>query len=101
MQVSCGWKYAVNYRNWSEDVDVQSNIGNKNVMIQFTNNSGVDIRELEYVVLFYKNGEFVKIDWPQDVYDFGAGSTVVEEVSPYLPGGFDDYKIFINQAHTF
>ena len=99
--VDVDWKYATSYKNWAENVSFESNIGENNVMIQFTNNGDVDIDELEYIVLFYKDGEFVDVSSCNDVHDFRAGSTIVEKESAHHKITFDDYKIFINQAHTF
>ena len=100
VSISVDWHYATGYRNWTDQVSVESNKGERCVMISFTNNGDVDIRELEYVVALYKNGKFVDITYPRDVYDFYSGSTIVEKADTYSTD-FDDYKIFINQAHTF
>lgn len=94
------WDSATSYRNWSDNVSYESNVGNNNVMIQFTNNGDVDIEELEYIVLYYMDNEFVGISYDQDITDFLAGTSIVEECSSYGID-FDDYKIYINQAHTF
>ena len=100
VSISVDWHYATGYRNWTDQVSVESNKGERCVMISFTNNGDVDIQELEYVVALYKNGKFVDITHPRDVYDFYSGSTIVEKADTYSTD-FDDYKIFINQAHTF
>ena len=99
IDVDVDWKYAVNYRNWTDGISLNSNIGADNVMMEFTNNNDVDIEELEYIVFFYNGGKLVDITFPQDVHDIDAGQTITKQESAI--GEFDDYKIFINQAHTF
>ena len=66
VQIDVDWKYATNYRNWTDGIELESNIGDENVMIKFTNNSGTDIEELEYIVLYYNGGELVDVGFPHD-----------------------------------
>lgn len=35
----------------------------------------------------------------QDVYDFKAGDTIIKKEDAFVE--FDDFKVYINQAHTF
>lgn len=100
ISIDVDWDYGTSYRNWTDQVSVESNIGSKCVMISFTNNSDTDIDELEYVVALYKNGKFVDMLFPKDIYDVRSGEIIVEEASTYSRD-FDDYKIYINQAQTF
>lgn len=100
VNVDVGWKYATSYKNWIYNIKVNSNIGDDGVIIQFENVGEVDIDELEYKVVFYKSGEIAEITYDNDITDFEAGSKIVEDVSAYGTS-FDDYEIYINQAHTF
>lgn len=98
------WKYGTGYRNWVDGFTVESNIGDNNVTMKFTNDNEVDVEELEYIVLFYTNGELTRITFPQDVSDVTSGNTVIKQEDGsynYGQNGFDDYEIYINQAHTF
>lgn len=101
--IDVDWVYGEPYRNYVENVKVESNIGNDNVMIKFTNTGETDIDELEYIVLFYKNGKFVGTSGCEDVMGFFAGTTIIEKAENWYHSlkDFDDYRILINQAHNF
>ncbi len=88
------------YKNHAEDVDIQSNIGEDCIIIEITNNGDDSIREIEYDVVLYKDDKIVTIMYPQDVYDVEPGKTVTEKENTYGKD-FDDYEIYLNQAHTF
>lgn len=94
------WNTGKNYRNWIYNLELQSNIGEDNVIIQFKNIGDVNIEELEYIVVFYKENEIVDTSYPEDVIEFEAGKEIIEKVSTY-DIDFDEYEIYINQAHTF
>ena len=98
------------YVNHSEDVDVQSNPGNDCVIVQITNNSDVQIREIEYDVVLFRGDDVVTICYPEDIYDVAPGATETEKVSVYsvktykaLKYGtdYDRIEVYLNQAHTF
>ena len=88
------------YKNHAADVKIETNIGEDCVILQITNNADVDIEELEYAVVFYKDGEIVDMGNGIDVYDIASGDTVIEEYSSWGVD-FDTYEVYINQAHTF
>ncbi len=99
MELSVKW-IGLHYRNWTDNVSYTCSDGNDCIFIEFTNNGDVDIEELEYNFVFYRNGELVEIDYPEDVRDLKAGATIREKV--YTPSiNYDSYEIYINQAHTF
>lgn len=88
------------YKNHAQKVNIETNIGENCVILQITNNADVDIEELEYAVVFYKDGKIVDMGNGIDVYDIPSGGKVIEEYSTWGVD-FDSYKVFINQAHTF
>lgn len=88
------------YENHAAKVKIDTNIGDDCVILQITNNADVDIEELEYAVVFYKDGKIVDMGYGVDVYDIPAGDTVIEEYSSWGVD-FDTYVVYINQAHTF
>lgn len=100
IKASVDWDYGTDYRNWLNNLDVNHNIGNDNVIVQFENLGKVDIEELEYIVVYYLDGQIADTSFAEDIYDVMAGDTVVEEVSSYGVE-FDEYEVYINQAHTF
>lgn len=100
VRASIEWDDDSEYRNWTYNLDVNHNIGEKNVIIQFENQGKVEIRELEYIVVFYLDGQIVDTSYAKDVYHIGSGDIVVEEVSTYNTE-FDEYEVYVNQAHTF
>jgi hypothetical protein len=88
------------YKNHASKVNIETNLGENCVILQITNNAEVDIEELEYSVVFYKDGKVTGMGFGQDVYDIPSGGKVIEEYSSWGVD-FDSYKVFINQAHTF
>ena len=88
------------YKNHAANVKIDTNIGEDCVILQITNNADVTIEELEYSVVFYKDGKVVDMGFGVDVYDISAGETVIEERSSWGVD-FDAYVVYINQAHTF
>ena len=107
MDVQCNIEIGAHpgYENHSNDVEVTANQGEDCVIVQITNNSDVEIEEVEYVVVFYKGDEIVSVEYPQDVNDVGAGETVTEKVGTSLIDafldGYDRFEVYLNQAHTF
>ena len=98
------------YVNHSEDVVVESNPGNDCVIVKITNNSDVQIREIEYDVVLFKGDDVVTICYPNDIYDVAPGATETEKESVYsaktyqpLKYGtdYDRIEVYLNQAHTF
>ena len=87
------------YENHSKDIDLSYNLGEDCVIIQITNNSDVEIDEIEYIVLLYKDNELVTVESPDDVYDVAVGDTITEKV--YTPETHDRAEVYLNQAHTF
>lgn len=99
-----------NYVNHSEDVVISSNPGDGCVMVQITNNSDVNIDEIEIDVVLFKGEDVVTITYPQDIYDLGAGQSTTEKVDVYSVKTFsnlvygtdyDRIEVYLNQAHTF
>lgn len=88
------------YKNHAVKVEIETNIGEDCVILQITNNADVAIEELEYSVVFYKDGKVTGMGYGVDVYDIAVGDTVIEEYSSWGVD-FDTYKVYINQAHTF
>ena len=88
------------YENHSKQVSISANQGDDCVIVQITNNSDVDIEEIEYVVVLYKGNDIVEVCYPQDICDVGAGKTVVEKESTYR-ADYDRFEVYLNQAHTF
>ena len=98
------------YVNHSEDVVIASNPGDGCVMVQITNNSDVNIDEIEIDVVLFKGEDVVTITYPQDIYDLGAGQSTTEKVDVYSVKTFsnlvygtdyDRIEVYLNQAHTF
>lgn len=93
------------YDNLSEQVKVESNSTKDSVIVKATNNSEKVIEELEMVCVFY-NGEYVVGAKQEEKYDIAPGATAILEFSSPFGSGlerlpFDDYSLFINQAHNF
>ncbi len=88
------------YENHSKDIKINANKGSDCIIVQFTNNSNVEIEELEYIVVLYKNNKIVKATYAQDVYDLKVGKTVTEKEDLYGTK-YDNFEVYLNQAHTF
>lgn len=88
------------YENHASDVVINSNQGDKCVIVEITNNSDVLIDEIEYIAVLYKGDEIVTVKYPQDVMDVESGQTVTEKVETYSED-YDRFEIYLNQAHTF
>lgn len=98
------------YVNHSEDVTVESNPGSDCVIVKITNNSDVEIDEIEYDVVLYKGDDIVTITYPEDIYHVLPGSTETEKVDIYnkktyenliYGSDYDRIEVYLNQAHTF
>lgn len=100
VKVTVNWNYAPSYRNWIYNLNVNSNVGEDGIIIQFENAGNIDIDELEYIVVFYNDNVVSDTSHPEDIRDVKAGSVVIEKVPAYRIE-FDGYEIYINQAHTF
>lgn len=100
ISVTVGWEYATMYRNWIYNLNISSNIGEDGVIIQFENIGDIDIEELEYIVVYYKDDKIQECSFEEDVYDLKAGDKVTEKSEVYGTE-FDKYEVYINQAHTF
>lgn len=100
ISATASWKYGSTYRNWIYNINMVSNIGDDNIIVQFKNLGSIDIDELEYIVVFYKENTIIGTSWAKDITDVKSGSTVIENVSTYGVD-FDGYEVYINQAHTF
>lgn len=94
------WGYEAIYRNWIYNLNVSSNIGEDGVVIQFENIGDIDIEELEYIVVYYKDEKIQECSYAEDVYDLKAGDKIIEKSDVYGTK-FDKYEVYINQAHTF
>lgn len=89
-----------NYENHSNDVVVNSNLGDDCVIIEITNNSDVKLDEAEYAVVFYSGDDVASISYAEDVYDINSGDTITKECSS-RGITYDRYDVYLNQAHTF
>ncbi len=88
------------YENHSENVGIKTNEGENCLILEITNNSEVDIEEIEYNLVCYNDaGEVIYIDYENDVYDVESGKTITEKES--VPVEYDRYEVYLNQAHTF
>lgn len=88
------------YENHSPYVNINSNIGENNIILEITNNWDKKISEIEYDVILYKKNRIVEIKYPEDVNGLEAGKTITKEVNT-SGQEFDRYEIYLNQAHTF
>lgn len=89
-----------NYVNHAADVEVNANQGEDCVIVEIQNNSDVTIEEIEYVVVFYKNGQLATVEFPEDVCDVSPGDKVTEKAIAYGTE-YDSFEVYLNQAHTF
>jgi uncharacterized Zn ribbon protein len=88
------------YVNHSNSCSVSTNLGDDCVILQITNNSGVEIDEIEYVVVFYSGDNISHVGFCTDIYDTPSGSTITKKESTY-GFDFDRWEVYLNQAHTF
>lgn len=93
-------RYTNSYTNHAESLDIVGDVSGDNVFLQVTNNAKKTISEVEIVVVYYKNGVIVGAD-DDEVYDLAVGKKHIFEFSGYKTCGADEYKVFINQAHTW
>ena len=89
-----------NYENQAADVEVDTNEGDDCVIVEIKNKGGVDIEEIEYILVFYKGDAVSFVTYPEDVRDVKAGDSITEKVETY-GRDYDKYETYINQAHTF
>ena len=88
------------YENHAADVTVNSNQGDKCIIVEITNNAKISIDEIEYIAVLYKGEQIVTVKYPQDVMDVASGKTITEKVDTYIED-YDRFEIYLNQAHTF
>lgn len=96
------------YENLSEYVSLEADMTSKEIIVKATNTSSKAIDELEMVAVFFKDTYVIAAD-TEETYRIAPGQTVVLEFSvPYswTENGyerltFDDYSLYINQAHNF
>ena len=91
-------KYDNSYVNHAEKLGIVENTSGGKVFLQITNNDTVAIAEIEIVTVFYKGGQIVGAS-EEETFDLGAGDKAVLEF--YGVDSADEYKVFINQAHTW
>lgn len=89
-----------NYVNHADSIEVTVNKGDECIIVQITNNSGVMIDEVEYIVVLYKNKDIVSATYPEDIVDVPTNKTIVSKESTY-DIEYDRFEVYINQAHTF
>jgi hypothetical protein len=88
-----------------KDIEIASNIGIENVMLEVTNSGGQSAEFTQIAILFYQNGEIVGYDYQYaDVQE--PGSTDYLEFSfpwdeNYETIQIDDYKIYINSSYYY
>lgn len=87
------------FENHVKDVAIASNFGSDNLIIQITNNSEVEIAEIEYAVVYYLYDEILEIEDAKVICDVAAGDTVIEEAN--MPRKWNSYRIYLNHALTF
>lgn len=88
------------YQNHSQYVDISANEGIDAIIVQITNNSDtITIREIEYDFVYFVGDKIASIGNPKDVYDTKPNGKAIEKEFP--PKAYDDYMVFLNQAHTF
>lgn len=100
LELKCEYGIHPDYENHSEGVSLSANEGEDCIIVQIQNNTDIVIEEIEYAVVYYRDGKVASVGYPKDVYDVTAGDMAIEK--EYLPSvEFDGFEIFLNQAHTF
>lgn len=91
------------YKCYADKINIENNSTGEKVIAKFTNNSGLKIDELETIAVFYNNGNVIGTSYEQEKKDIDNGKTVTFEFKPpfKVDVAYDDYKIFVNQAHVF
>lgn len=88
------------YENHANDIEIKSNQGDQCIIVEITNNSDVDIDEIEYIAVLYQGDKIATVEYPEDVMDVSSGDTVTEKIETYNEA-YDHFEIYLNQAHTF
>lgn len=88
------------YKNHANDIEIKSNQGDQCIIVEITNNSDVDIDEIEYIAVLYQGDKIATVEYPEDVMDVSSGDTVTEKIETYNEE-YDHFEIYLNQAHTF
>lgn len=93
-------RYTNSYTNHAESLEIDGDVSGDKVFLQVTNNAKQTISEVEIAVVYYKNGMIVGAD-DDTVVDLAVGKKHIFEFSGYETCGADEYKIFVNKAHTW
>lgn len=88
------------YENHANDIEIKSNQGDQCIIVEITNNSDVNIDEIEYIAVLYQGDKVATVEYPEDVMDVSPGDTVTEKIETYNEE-YDRFEIYLNQAHTF
>ena len=88
------------YENHANDIEIKSNQGDQCIIVEITNNSDVDIDEIEYIAVLYQGDKIATVEYPEDVMNVSSGDTVTEKIETFNEE-YDHFEIYLNQAHTF
>lgn len=95
------------YISYVKDMTLTSN-NNKadnKIVVQAKNNSDVEIKTVEVVVIFYKNNEVVGYETDYETSISPGRSANLSYYYPYDSSydtiDFDDYKLYINEAYIY
>lgn len=85
------------YTNYFDKCSITGNKGERCVMVQFTNNSDKEIKNVIYVVLLYKGNDIVDTS-KEYLYNIAAGKTEVDKVNTYSTE-YDRFEIYLQSAY--
>lgn len=93
------------YDNLTDSLAIEDNATENGVVARFTNNSDKELEELEVVAVYYKDGKIIDAD-EEEKTSIASGDFVTIQFFPPIVDGrgavpYDEYKIYINQAHNF
>lgn len=88
------------YQNHAENVVLNSNQGDRCIIVEITNNSDITLDEVEYIAVLYKDDQIATVKYPNDIYDVVSGQTVTEKIDT-SDTEYNHFEIYLNQAHTF
>lgn len=86
------------YTSYYDKCSITGNNGEKCVMVQITNNSDNEIDTLQYIVLFYKDGNIVDTS-TEYVSKIASGKTEVDKVNTYSLE-YDNFEIYLQCAYS-
>ena len=93
------------YDNLTESLAVEDNATENGVVARFTNNSDKELEELEVVTVYYKDGKIIDADEEEKTHIASGDFVTIQFFPPIVDGRgavpYDEYKIYINQAHNF